>query len=44
VLLFGVVNNALVLAKQPYEMRQIVVGAMIISSLAFDSFLRRAKS
>lgn len=44
VLLFGVVNNVLVLAKQPYEMRQMVVGAMIIASLAFDSFLRRAKS
>ncbi len=40
VLLFGVINNALVLAKQPYEMREIVIGIMIIASLTVD-FMRR---
>lgn len=41
VLLFGVINNVLVLAKQPYEARQIAIGGMIIAALALDSYFRK---
>lgn len=41
--LFGIVNNILVLARQPYEARQIAIGSMIIFALAVDSWLRRRK-
>jgi ribose/xylose/arabinose/galactoside ABC-type transport system permease subunit len=43
VLLFGIINNALVLARQPYEVRQIAIGGMIIASLAIESFVRKAR-
>lgn len=42
--LFGVVNNVLVLARQPYEARQIAIGVMIILALAVDSWLRKNKA
>lgn len=41
VLLFGAINNVLVLARQPYEARQIAIGAMIIAALSLDSWLRK---
>ena len=41
VVVFGVLNNFLVLTKQPYEIHQIVVGGMIVVSLVVDLYLRR---
>jgi ribose/xylose/arabinose/galactoside ABC-type transport system permease subunit len=35
--LFGVLNNLLVLARQPYEIHRIIVGGLIVASLAVHS-------
>lgn len=43
VLLFALINNILVVARQPYEVHQIVAGLMIITSLAFDSYFRKKR-
>ena len=44
VLLFGIINNALVLAKQPYEMHQMVIGTIIVLSVSLDSYWRKRRS
>ena len=38
-ILFGIINNLLVLARQPYEIHRIVVGGLIVASLAIHSAL-----
>ncbi len=36
-ILFGLINNLLVLARQPYEIHRIIVGVLIVASLAVHS-------
>jgi ribose transport system permease protein len=40
-ILFGIINNLLVLGRQPYEIHRIVVGGLIVASLAIHSMLSR---